>query len=168
MMLPDQVLAVMSEASRPLTAREIVDLLAKRGVTGVDKSGVNHCLYGPLKAHVHRDDRFRWSIVRPPTSPLEPPCQEPKPSIPNFGLNYPVADYYRDRIQDGVTLSRGGQWWSAALLIEDPRTEETFVGLYLWEMVGGVWKKRKSFVIRSRKSSQALRDALVSFEQHLA
>lgn len=166
MITPDQILAVMTEAARPLTAREIVDLLANRGVTGIDRNRVNRCLYGPLKALVRRDERFCWSIINAPTE--QSAFQEPKKSIPGFGLNYPVADYYRDRIRDGVTLSRGGQWWSAALLIEDPRTEEKFVGLYLWEMVDGVWKKRKSFPIRSRKSSQALRDVLVNFEQHLS
>jgi hypothetical protein len=39
--------------------------------------------------------------------------------------------------------------------------------LYLWEMVGGIWKNRKSFPIRSKKAANAIRDMLTKFEARL-
>lgn len=64
---------------------------------------------------------------------------------------YPVTDYYKDHVVDGITVSRGGGWWTAVLLIEDPKTRGRFLNLYRWESSGvGEWKTRKTFTFRDR------------------
>ena len=85
----------------------------------------------------------------------------------NMGLNYPVSDYYRDHIKEGVTLSRSGGWWTAALLIKDPRSDSYFVNLYSWQSTDNGWKTRKSFSIRSQDNALLLVDTLKSFSDHL-
>ena len=50
-----------------------------------------------------------------------------------IGLNFPVSEYYREHIREGISISRASKWWSAALLIEDPKTGKPFVSIYLWE-----------------------------------
>ena len=34
---------------------------------------------------------------------------------------FPIGDYYRNNLLDAVTITRGGRWWSAVLLINDPK-----------------------------------------------
>lgn len=80
---------------------------------------------------------------------------------------FPVADYYADHVLDGVTLSRKGGWWSALLLIRDPKTNEPFLNLYRWEQVAGTWKNRKSFVIRDQKAVDTIISALTQFRARL-
>ena len=46
------------------------------------------------------------------------------------------------------------RWWTAVLLIKDPRTGKPFVSLYRWESRQGEWKTRKSFKFSSEKSSR--------------
>jgi hypothetical protein len=114
----ERILRIMVEASRPLLAGEIVELFAKQGVTGIDRSSLNHSLYGPLKARVCRDDRFRWSLTVASAVLLKShPLSEP---LPGFGLNYPGADYYRDRIRDGMTLS-----WRPFVVCSTPHRRPT-------------------------------------------
>lgn len=80
---------------------------------------------------------------------------------------FPVADYYSDHVVDGVTLSRKGGWWSALLLIRDPKTQLPFLNLYRWEQVDGKWKNRKSFVIRDQKAVDTIIGALNQFRDRL-
>ena len=35
----------------------------------------------------------------------------------------PVSDYYSNNILDSHTITKGGGWWTALVLIEDPRTK---------------------------------------------
>ena len=67
---------------------------------------------------------------------------------------FPVTEYYQGRVLAGETLSKVGGWWSAVLLIRDPRTEKPFIGLYRWQKSGGSWKVRKRFNIKSAKELQ--------------
>jgi hypothetical protein len=80
---------------------------------------------------------------------------------------FPVAEYYADYVLDGVTLSRKGGWWSALLLIRDPKTDEPFLNLYRWQQVDGTWKNRKSFVIRDQKAVDTIISALNQFRGRL-
>jgi len=66
-----------------------------------------------------------------------------------FGTNFPVSDYYRENILDAETISRGGSWWTAVLLIRDPKTEKPFVALYRWQKTDSGWKIRKQFSFRN-------------------
>ena len=84
-----------------------------------------------------------------------------------FGLNFPVSDYYRDHIRDGLTLSRGGGWWTAAVLIEDPRSGRLFISCYTWQKLDDQWKTRKSFAIRSRNALDKLIEAATNFREKL-
>jgi hypothetical protein len=59
--------------------------------------------------------------------------------------NFPVSDYYRPHILDGETVTRGGGWWTAVLLIADPVSGDPFVALYQWQSTESGWKARKRF-----------------------
>lgn len=80
---------------------------------------------------------------------------------------FPVAEYYADHVLDGTTLSRKGSWWSALLLIRDPKTNVPFLNLYRWEQVDGTWKNRKSFVIRDQQAVTKIIAALNEFKARL-
>jgi hypothetical protein len=71
-----------------------------------------------------------------------------------LGQNFPVSDYYRDQILDAETISRAGGWWTAVLLIRDPRTEKPFLAVYRWQLDGDIWKTRKSIAFKSKKQIQ--------------
>jgi|688.fasta_scaffold790240_1 hypothetical protein len=80
---------------------------------------------------------------------------------------FPVAEYYAEHVLEGITLSNKGGWWTAVLLIRDPRTKVPFVGLYRWESVDGVWKNRKSFAVRDQPGVEKLIAALSELKSHL-
>jgi hypothetical protein len=80
---------------------------------------------------------------------------------------FPVAEYYAEHVVDGITLSRKGTWWSALLLIRDPKTQVPFLNLYRWEQVDGTWKNRKSFVIRDQQAVDKIISALNEFRARL-
>lgn len=84
-----------------------------------------------------------------------------------LGRNFPISDYYRDHIIDAHTLSRGGNWWTAVLVIADPRTGEPFLGLYRWQNKGGDWKTSSRFLIRKKSDLQSIVDCLDKFSAHL-
>ena len=63
------------------------------------------------------------------------------------GQSYPVAEIYKNNIVDGETVSRRGNWWTAVLLIRNPKTGKLFTKLYMWELRDGVWKTAQSFKI---------------------
>lgn len=67
----------------------------------------------------------------------------------SIGQNFPVSEYYKGRILDAETISRGGGWWTAVLLISDPKTEMPFVTIYRWQSEGETWKTRKSISLKS-------------------
>lgn len=84
-----------------------------------------------------------------------------------LGQNFPIDDYYKSHIVDAITLSRKGVWWTAVLLIEDPKTDHLFVSIYRWQKTGDDWKKRSSMRINSKKDCSALEEALSGFQDRL-
>jgi hypothetical protein len=68
-----------------------------------------------------------------------------------LGQNFPISDYYKDQIIDAETISRAGGWWTAVLLIRDPKTEKPFLAVYRWQSDGETWKMRKSISFKSKK-----------------
>ena len=44
-----------------------------------------------------------------------------------FGKDFPISDYYKDHIVDAITIKRSGSWWSAVLLIDDPKSKKRFI-----------------------------------------
>lgn len=71
-----------------------------------------------------------------------------------LGINFPISEYYRQNILDARTISRGGPWWTAVLLIQDPKSNRPFVALYRWQKTESGWKARKRFTFRKQKDIQ--------------
>jgi len=78
-----------------------------------------------------------------------------------------LSDYYKDRVLDAVTIARGGGWWTAVVMIADPKTEKPFIGVYRWQSGETGWKTRKSIAFKSRKQVDAVMAALESLKKHL-
>jgi len=72
----------------------------------------------------------------------------------DIGKDFPVSDYYRGHIVDGVTLSRVAGWWSAVLVIRDPKTEKIVLNVYQWQFTEKGWKVRKNFSFKRTKDLQ--------------
>jgi hypothetical protein len=88
-------------------------------------------------------------------------------SSPMPTMRFPVSDYYSVHVLEGITLSNKGGWWSAVLLIRDPKTKKPFLALYRWEQKDGVWKNRKSFVIRDQSGVAKVISALTELKAKL-
>ena len=84
-----------------------------------------------------------------------------------LGTNFPISDYYKKEIIDARTISRAGRWWSAALLITDPKNKKPMLRLYKWERTEGGWKTRQRFAIRKREDVLLVVDCLRSFADRL-
>lgn len=87
----------------------------------------------------------------------------PDPSrgnTPMATMRFPVSEYYAAHVLEGITLSNQGGWWSAVLLIRDPKTLKPFLALYRWERKDGTWRNRKSFVIRDQSGVAKVISAL--------
>lgn len=76
---------------------------------------------------------------------------------------FPVSSYYSDNIVDGITLTRGGGWWTAVLLIEDPKSGHNIINIYTWQQIGDTWKTRKTFSIKKLDVLTKLLDAFQEF-----
>jgi hypothetical protein len=73
----------------------------------------------------------------------------------SIGKDFPISEYYRDNIVDGYTLSRIGVWWSAVLIIKDPKTEKNILNVYQWQYTENGWKLRKNFSFKKHKDFEA-------------
>ncbi|OYT43295.1 hypothetical protein CW711_01880 [Candidatus Bathyarchaeota archaeon] len=62
----------------------------------------------------------------------------------------------------GVTIYKTEKWWLAVLLLEAFGRRQ--VATYLWNSRGGVWKRRRKFVVSSRglwwRISEAVKNLL--------
>jgi hypothetical protein len=77
-----------------------------------------------------------------------------------LGQNFPISDYYQDQIIDAETITRAGGWWTAVLLIRDPKTQKPFLAVYRWQRDGNRWKTRKSIAFKSVKQVAAVVEAM--------
>jgi len=82
--------------------------------------------------------------------------------------DFPVSDYYKDRVREARTISRTGLWWAAVLLIEDPRTEQLFLKFYRWQKRNGNWRVNQSFSCRSKQDCQKLVSTIVDLGEYLS
>lgn len=80
-----------------------------------------------------------------------------------LGQNFPVSEYYRDRILDAETIARGGGWWTAALLISDPSTQKFFVGIFRWKLTKAGWKIQKEISFRKKDHVRQVIDVMLRF-----
>ena len=85
----------------------------------------------------------------------------------DFGKHFPISEYYRHNILAAETISHTGTWWSAVLLIKDPKTEKLFAGLYRWQQRGGKWKTVSNYKIRSKKHLLTTLKILENFSNKL-
>lgn len=85
----------------------------------------------------------------------------------SFGQNFPVSDYYKDHILDAVTLSRTGTWWSAILLIQDPRPGNPFISFYKWQSTDLGWKRRQNFICRRTANAEEILKVVREFLDRL-
>lgn len=84
----------------------------------------------------------------------------------SFGQSFPLSDYYKDCVIDALTLSRVGGWWSAVLVIRDPKSETPFIAFYRWQKSGDTWKTRKNFVIRNLREADEVVQAIANFSKY--
>ena len=56
-------------------------------------------------------------------------------------FDFPVSEFYKNHILDAATISRAGNWWSAILLIADPKNSKPFLSFYQWQKTNDGWKK---------------------------
>lgn len=80
---------------------------------------------------------------------------------------YPVTDYHKEHVLEGITVSRGGGWWTAVLLIEDPKTKGRFLNLYRWESQWEEWKTRKTFSFQDREGLDVMLNAINELREKL-
>lgn len=78
--------------------------------------------------------------------------------------DFPITDYYKHHILDGQTLNHSGTWWTAILLLEEPKNKKPFIALYRWQKTEQGWKTRKRF---SFKRAHEVKEA-VTIIQRLA
>ncbi|UZP67637.1 hypothetical protein N1030_01335 [Desulfovibrio mangrovi] len=81
--------------------------------------------------------------------------------------DFPISDYYKGFIREARTVKNSGRWWTALLLIQDPKTNENFVGLYKWQFDGHVWKTRKKFEIRGSSDLRTVIEVLEEYEKFI-
>ena len=85
-----------------------------------------------------------------------------------LGTNFPVADYYKDCIVDAHTLMNKAGWWSAILLLKEPKTEKLFLALYKWQLCDNVWKTRMRWKFKSRVDCEQALQVLAGFASKLS
>jgi hypothetical protein len=89
------------------------------------------------------------------------------PALGGFG-QFPVSEYYSPHIEDAETLTRSGGWWTAVLLIRDPKSHELFISIYRWQHTETGWKTRKTFTCRKKAEAAALIDSVKRFSDKLS
>lgn len=84
-----------------------------------------------------------------------------------FGKDFPISDYYKDHIVDAITIKRGGSWWSAVLLIDDPQSKKRFINFYKWQLTDKGWKIRSRFKINSKDDCLKVEEILSKYVSQL-
>jgi hypothetical protein len=84
-----------------------------------------------------------------------------------LGINFPISEYYKNHIIDAHTISRAGKWWTALLVISDPRDGRPFIGLYKWQNTDSGWKTRNRFLIKKTRELVSISEGLERFNKYL-
>ena len=77
----------------------------------------------------------------------------------DVGKDFPISEYYRGHIVDAFTLSRSPTWWSAVLVIKDPKSNKNIFNIYQWQMTDDGWKVRKNFSFKKQKDLDTFANA---------
>jgi hypothetical protein len=63
------------------------------------------------------------------------------------------------KVLEGITISKSGKWWSAALQVESYGKRQ--IALYLWNKGNdGKWKRREKFIIPSKDNWEKMKKAV--------
>lgn len=79
------------------------------------------------------------------------------------GTNFPISVYYKDSVVDAETLSNINGWWTAVLLLREPKGGNIFLALYKWQLVDGVWKKRMGWKFKNKSDFEKTLSVLGRF-----
>ena len=80
----------------------------------------------------------------------------------------PISDYYKGNIKDAITIKRSGNWWSAVLLIKNPRVDSDFLSFYQWQKTDSGWKVRSRFKIKNIKEKDKIIEILKELGEKLS
>ena len=64
---------------------------------------------------------------------------------------FPVTGVLQSHVVTGRTLRKSNGWWTAILLVNDPKTSRSQLIFYRWDWKGDRWRERKSFPIHDRQ-----------------
>jgi hypothetical protein len=81
--------------------------------------------------------------------------------------DFPVSNYYKGRVREARTINAAGGWWTAILLIEDPKTEKLILVFYRWQKRNGEWKVAKSFKCNSKKDARKMAQFIDELSEQL-
>jgi hypothetical protein len=82
-------------------------------------------------------------------------------------IEFPVSEHYKKHVLDGDTITKRGVWWTAVLLIADPKTGKPFIGLYRWQSKDNSWKLRKRFTFRKKEEVASITGVIQKFSHKL-
>ncbi len=82
-------------------------------------------------------------------------------------IDFPVSEHYKKNVVDGDTITRRGVWWTAVLLITDPKSGKPFIGLYRWQSTDTGWKLRKRFTFRKKEEVASITGVIQKFSHAL-
>jgi hypothetical protein len=68
----------------------------------------------------------------------------------------PISEFYK--VIDYVTIFRSEKWWEAIVVFES--FGKRLIGLYLWQKIEGVWKRKHKFNIRNLDEWTKLKNAI--------
>ena len=83
---------------------------------------------------------------------------------------YPVSEFYKASIVEGVTIKQTARNWVAALLIKDPKSGSESIRIYQWHRTTneGDWKRRGIITLDKSDQVRDLSSALLRFAHTVA
>lgn len=82
------------------------------------------------------------------------------------GENFPIKNRDQLRIIDAETITRGGSWWVAILLLED-QSSKRYIELYKWQSTPEGWKTRKAYKVNHKAEAKHVIEVISRMENWL-
>ena len=80
---------------------------------------------------------------------------------------FPVIGRLEEHVVAGRTLRNSNGWWTAILVVKDPKTAKNELIFYRWDKKGDRWRERKTFPIHDRQGIESAIDVLTELKVHL-
>ena len=80
---------------------------------------------------------------------------------------FPVTGVLKSHVVTGRTLRKSNGWWTAILLVNDPKTSRSQLIFYRCDWKGDRWRERKTFPIHDRQGIETAIDVLTELKVHL-